>query len=96
MVSWRPKITDMPAGLLINRILPFCEAKDVLSLGCTSRFFAVVAGHYGFTGSEAVRTGIRKFIYGKPRIFVWGWVTFSFSGVTRVFICSLMLSHILV
>ena len=96
MVSWRATITDIPVGLLINRILPFCEAKDVLSLGCTNRFFALVAGHYSFTGSETVRTGGWKSIYGKPRIFVWGWVTFSFFGVMRVFICSLMRSHILV
>ena len=89
MDSWRAGITDIPARLFINRILPFCEAKDVLSLGCTNRFFAVVAGDYNLTGSEMARTSGWKSIYLKlrnARVFVWGCVTFSFSDITKVFI----------
>ena len=56
MVCWRARITDIPVALLINRILPFCGAKDVLSLGCTNRFFALVVGNCNFTVSGMVRT----------------------------------------
>ena len=84
----RTGIADVPVKLFIDTILPFCEAKDVLSLGCTNKFFAVVATDdtfwkrklaidYNFTGSETARTNGWKFIYQRlrnPRVFVWGYV----------------------
>ena len=84
------EITDIPVKVLTKNILPFCEAKDVLSLGCTNKFFALVAADdafwrlklavdYNFTGSETARTSGWKFIYQKlrhPRVFVWGYVAF--------------------
>ena len=90
-------ITDIPVKVLTNNILPFCEAKDVLSLGCTNKFFALVtaddafwrlklAVDYNFTGSETARTSGWKFIYQKlrnPRVFVWGYVAFPFFYVMR-------------
>jgi len=83
----------MPVELLIDNILPFCEAKDVFSLGCTNKFFALITTDdmfwkrklvvdYNFTGSETARTSGWKFIYQRlrnPRVFVWGYVIFSFS-----------------
>ena len=84
----RTGIADIPVELFIDNILPFCEAKDVFSLGCTNKFFAVVttddtfwkrklAVDYNFTGSETARTNGWKFIYQRlrnPRVFVWGYV----------------------
>ena len=87
---------DIPVRVFINKILLFCEAKDVVLFGCTNRFFAIVAGHCSFMGPEMVRTGGWRSIYRKSQIFLWGWVTFSFSGVMRALICSLMCSHIIV
>lgn len=60
--------------------------KDVFSLGCTNKFFALIttddtlwkrrlAVDYNFTGSETARTSGWKFIYKRlrnPRVFVWG------------------------
>ena len=102
-------ITDIPVKLLINNVLPFCGLKDVLSLGCTNKFFAQVANDdtfwrrrlangYNFTGSEAARMSGWKFIYRKlrnPRVFVWGCATLSFFDFTSMFICSLMHSNAL-
>jgi len=81
---------DIPIKVLINNILPFCETKDVISLGCTSKFFALIATdmfwrqklvvEYNFTGSETARAGGWKFIYQRlrnSRVFVWGCVALS-------------------
>ena len=81
---------DLPVGLITNKILPFCEVRDKLSLGCTNKFFALVmsdgefwrrklAIEYNFTGSETNRMSGWKFIYlrlRKPRFFAWGCVLF--------------------
>lgn len=105
MAVQRTGIVDMPVELLIDNILPFCEAKDVFSLGCTNKLFALVttddtlwrrklAVDYNFTGSETARTSGWKFIYQRlrnPRVFVWGCVVFS--DATRVFICPPMHSY---
>jgi len=93
MAAQRTGIADIPVELLIDNILPFCEAKDVFSLGCTNKFFALITTDdtywkrrlvvdYNFTGSETARTSGWKFIYQRlrnPRVFVWGYVIFSFS-----------------
>ena len=101
-ILWN-KITDIPIEVFIHRILPFCDAKDVLSLGCTNKFFALVANDetfwrrkvavdHDFTRSGTTQTRGWKFPYHKlnPRVFVWGCVVSSFSDVMRVFIRSLM------
>ena len=107
MATCWAQITDIPIEVLVNRILPFCEGKDVLSLGCTNKLFALVANDamfwrgklaadYNFTGLETTRTSGWKLIYQKlrnPRIFVWGYAAFLFFGVMRVFIRSLMHSN---
>ena len=85
------KITDIPVKVLINTILPLCEAKDLFSLSCTNKFFAhaltgenfwrqKVAIEYGFTGPETNSRYGWKLIYqrlGKPQNFWWGYVVFS-------------------
>ena len=104
MSTQRTGIADIPVELLIDNILPFCEAKDVFSLGCTNKFFALITTDdmfwkrrlvvdYNFTGSETARTSGWKFIYQRlrnPRVFVWGYVIFFILYVTRVFILSSM------
>ena len=81
---------DLPVRLLTNKILPFCEVRDMLSLGCTNKLFALIMSNevfwrrklaidHNFTGSEANRTSDWKFIYlrlRKPRLFTWGCVRF--------------------
>ena len=92
MVAQRVGIADIPVEVLIDNLLPLCGVKDVYSLGCTNKFFALVtaddlfwkrrlAVDYNFTGSETARTSGWKFIYHrlrKPRVFVWGYVMSSF------------------
>jgi len=108
MAALWTQITDIPAKVLTNNILPFCETKDVFSLGCTNKFFALVttddtlwrqklAVDYNFTGSGMTRTSGWKSIYQrlrKPRVFVWGYVPFSFFYTIRVFIHSFIHSLI--
>ena len=93
-------IAHIPVEVLIDNILPFCEVNDVFSLGCTNKYFALVtmddmfwkrrsAVDYNFTGSDTARRSGWKFIYKRlrnPRVFVWGYVIFSFHHVTRVLI----------
>jgi len=93
MSTQKTGIADIPVELLIDNILPFCEVKDVFSLGCTNKFFALITTDdmfwkrklvvdYNFTGSDTARTSGWKFIYQRlrnPRVFVWGYVIFSFS-----------------
>jgi len=100
MSAQKTGIADIPVELLIDNLLPFCEAKDVFSLGCTNKFFALVTTDdmfwkrrlvvdYNFTGSETARTSGWKFIYQRlrnPRVFAWGYVIFLILHVTRVFI----------
>ena len=92
MASQNTGIADIPVEVLIDNILPFCDVKDVFSIGCTNKFFALVtaddmlwkrrlAVDYNFTGSETARTSGWKFIYKRlrnPRVFVWGYVIFLF------------------
>ena len=86
-------ITDIPVKVLTDNILPFCEAEDVISLGCTNKFFALVATNeafwkrklaidYNFPVSGTARTSGWKSIHQglrNPRVFVWGCVTLFFS-----------------
>ena len=91
MAAQKTGIADVPVELFIDNILPFCETKDVFSLGCTNKFFALIttddtfwkrrlAVDFNFTGSETARTSGWKFIYKRlrsPRVFVWGYVISS-------------------
>ena len=72
------RITDIPFKVLTDDVLPFCEAKDVLSLGCTNRLFALIAtdekfwrrklaDDYNFTGSGTAKTSSWKSIYQRFR-----------------------------
>lgn len=95
MASQNTGIADIPVEVLIDNILPFCDVKDVFSIGCTNKFFALVtaddmlwkrrlAVDYNFTGSETARTSGWKFIYKRlrnPRVFVWGYVIFLFHFI---------------
>jgi SCF-associated factor 1 len=112
MASQKTGIADIPVEVLIDNILPFCEVKDVFSIGCANKFFALVtaddmlwkrrlAVDYNFTGSETARTSGWKFIYKRlrnPRVFVWGYVTFlfSFHHVARMLIRSSMRARVLI
>ena len=74
----------------MNNILPFCEAKDLLSLGYTNGFFAVVVagemswrdrlrGDGNLTGSEMIRASSRKPIsqrFRNAQVSIFGCVTF--------------------
>ena len=98
------RIGDIPVKLLINNIISLCEARDILSLGCTNRFFALhttndiiwkqkLVVDYNFTVSKTARMSGWKFIYQRlknSRIFVWGCVIFSFDYAMR---CSLDCNH---
>ena len=108
LATRRDGIRDLPVKLLTNEILPFCEVRDMLSLGCTNRFFALImnddvfwrqklAIDYNFTGSETNRTSGWKFIYlrlGKPRLFTWGCVPFLLDFAIEALTHPLMCSHI--
>ena len=97
LVTRKAGITDIPVRLLTYEILPSCEVRDMLSLGCTNKFFARIMSDdafwrrklvidYNFTGSETNRTSGWKFIYlrlGTPRLFSWGCVTFLLRSVTE-------------
>ena len=108
LVTRRAGITDLPVKLLTNKILPFCEVRDMLSLGCTNRLFALIMSDngfwkrkliidYNFTGLGTNRTSGWKFIYlrlGKPRLFTWGCVAFLLHPITEASTHPLMCSHI--
>jgi len=80
-------VTDIPVKVLIDNILPFCETKDVLSLGCTNRFFSlVVTGEKTWRKKLAADPSSWKSIYQRfknPRVSVWGCVPFSIYYATR-------------
>lgn len=87
-VTQRAGITDIPVKVFVDNVLPFCEANDVLSLGCTNKLFALVATDetfwrrklaidHNFTGWETNKTNGWKFVYqkiNKPQLFTWGYV----------------------
>ena len=99
------KITDIPAEVLVNNVLPFCRTKDAVSLGCTNKFFALavadetfwqqkVAVDYKFTGPDTNNIYGWKLIYqrlGKPQDFWWEYVTFSFCYLMRA--ANLLVTH---
>jgi SCF-associated factor 1 len=89
-------IAYIPAEVFTNNILPFCEPEDVLSLGCTNKFFATIAndetfwkrklaGDYNFTGLGTARTSGWKFLYRSlrtPQVYIWGYVGSAFFSGT--------------
>ena len=42
VVTQRAGIVDIPVKVFTENILPLCEARDMISLGYTNRFFALV------------------------------------------------------
>ena len=102
-------ITDIPIKVFTGNILPFCEVDDVISLGCTNKFFALAATDetfwkqklavdYNFPVSRTARTSGWKLIYQKlrnPRVFVWGCVTLSPScyNGAHLFVNALTRAH---
>ena len=112
MAAQKTGIADVPVELFIDNILPFCETKDVFSLGCTNKFFALIttddtfwkrrlAVDFNFTGSETARTSGWKFIYKRlrsPRVFVWGYVISSLlcCGGVHPFVDVLLLTRLIV
>jgi SCF-associated factor 1 len=79
-------LSDIPVEVLIDNVFPFCAVPDILSLGCTNRFFALLTSDdtfwrrkldddFNFNGADTARTSGFKFIYRRlsnPRVFVWG------------------------
>ena len=109
MNAFQAGIMDIPIKVFMDNILPLCEVKDAISLGCANKFFALVMNDeaywkqkleidYNFTGSETGRTSGWKFLYRgfkNSRIFVWGCVAFSSLCDMGVFICLSMHSCML-
>ncbi|KAF9269161.1 RCC1/BLIP-II [Marasmius fiardii PR-910] len=81
-----PRITDLPVELHIDVFLPLLPLKDLLSLSCTNKHFAVLCNDntfwkrkldrdFNFNGANTARTAGWKFIYLRltnPRVYVWG------------------------
>ncbi|KAG7094062.1 hypothetical protein E1B28_007681 [Marasmius oreades] len=79
-------LTDLPIELHIDVFLPLLPLRDLLSLGCTNKHFAVLCKDetlwkrkldrdYNFNGANTARTTGWKFIYLRltnPRVYVWG------------------------
>ena len=90
MAALWARIMDIPVRILIDNILPYCAVKDAVSLGCTNKFFALIATDetfwkrklavdYNFPVLQTARASGWKFLYQRlrnPRVFVWGCVTF--------------------
>ncbi|CAE6509498.1 unnamed protein product [Rhizoctonia solani] len=80
------QLIDLPIELLIDHLLPCIPLQDLLSLGCTCKYFALVCGdntfwkrktseEYNFEGAGSARTSGYKHLYRglrHPRVFVWG------------------------
>lgn len=81
-------LSEVPVEVLLDNVLPFCEVPDLLALGSTNRFFALLASDdtfwkrkldtdFNFNGADTARTSGWKFIYlrmSNPKVFVWGCV----------------------
>ncbi|TDL23958.1 RCC1/BLIP-II [Rickenella mellea] len=81
-----PSLTEFPVELLLDNLLPVLRVRDLLSLGATNRFFAILCADdtfwkrkleqdFNFSRSRTARTSGWKFIYkglSKPKVFVWG------------------------
>ena len=97
MAALWARITDIPVKILMNNILPFCKAKDLLSLGYTNWFFAlVVAGETSWRkkledgansiGPKTTGTSSWKLIpqrFRNARVSILGCVAFSFCYATK-------------
>ncbi|GAB1518091.1 hypothetical protein RhiTH_001150 [Rhizoctonia solani] len=80
------QIIELPIELLIDHLLPCIPLRDLLSLSCTCKYFALVCGddtfwkrkaseEYNFEGAGSARTSGFKHLYRglrHPRVFVWG------------------------
>ncbi|CAE6403869.1 unnamed protein product [Rhizoctonia solani] len=80
------QIIELPIELLIDHLLPCIPLRDLLSLSCTCKYFALVcrddtfwkrktSEEYNFEGAGSARTSGFKHLYRglrHPRVFVWG------------------------
>jgi hypothetical protein len=83
-------LSQIPVEVFLDNILPLCSVPDILSLGSTNRFFALVTSDdtfwkrkldedFNFPDADTARTTGWKFIYQgmrNPRVFVWGYVVY--------------------
>ena len=81
-----PSLSDIPVDVLLDNVLPSIPVADLLHLGSTNKFFALLCADdtfwkrrllqdYNFSGAATARKSGWKFIYRgltNPRIFVWG------------------------
>jgi SCF-associated factor 1 len=79
-------LADLPVEVLLDHLLPELTISGLLSLTCTSRFFADLGeddtlwkrklyDDFNFTGEGTARMSGWKFIYrglAHPKAFVWG------------------------
>jgi len=79
-------ISELPLEVLIDSILPYLALRDLLSLACTSKLFAIICAddtfwkrktqdEYNFSGAGSARTSGFRHVYRglrSPRVFVWG------------------------
>ncbi|KAI0259662.1 regulator of chromosome condensation 1/beta-lactamase-inhibitor protein II [Gloeopeniophorella convolvens] len=87
---------DIPVEILLHHLLTFSLERDILSLGCTSKFFARLCADETlwkrrceenfarFMGNAALqRVGWKKLFIALsfPRIFVWGWFVHRRRGM---------------
>ena len=99
------EIGYIPAEVFTNNVLPFCDTEDVLSLGCTNKFFGTIANDetfwkrklaadYNFTGLGTARTSGWKFLYRRlrtPQVYIWGYVSSAFFCSTGTGVRPLLL-----
>ncbi|KAL0577909.1 hypothetical protein V5O48_004073 [Marasmius crinis-equi] len=93
-----PRITDLPVELHIDVFLPQLPLKDLLNLGATNKYFAVLCNDntlwkrkldadFNFNSANTARTAGWKFIYLRltnPRVYVWGNRTSGRLGLSHV------------
>lgn len=80
-------LQSLPVETLLDNLLPLLSIADVLSLTCTSKFFALLCNDdtswklrlqedYNFSIRNARDTGFKTIYKGirKPSVYVWGFV----------------------
>lgn len=81
-----PSVHDLPVEVLLDHLLPLLPIRDLLLLGSTNRFFALICADdtfwkrrcerdFNFSGNETAQRNGWKALYqglSRPRVFVWG------------------------
>ena len=82
-----PSVHDLPVEVLLDHLLPLLPIRDLLLLGSTNRFFALICADdtfwkrrcerdFNFSGNETAQRNGWKALYqglSRPRVFVWGY-----------------------